>query len=203
VRITAFIEYCAIVAGILAIVAGKHFALHKGVELGLFLMGGGFILAGFESVYTRQASPRFSDYEWANWSGASATILGLMEILVGAALIGCAYAQSNGHWRALLELLTARPGPVLAVFGLLVIGSGLLLVIGARGTGGAVHFIFVGMPRIFAGTVVLTLGIAVTGSGAWEWFDRRGFERFATATAKNLGAPPPVGLWHRTVSKLR
>ena len=108
-RITAFIEYCAIAAGILAIVAGKYFALHKGVELGLFLIGAGFILAGFESVYTRQASPRSSDYGWANWSGASAIILGLMEILVGAALVGCAYGEKQRPLAGLARLSHRAP----------------------------------------------------------------------------------------------
>ena len=202
-RVTSLIEYFAIAVGIAAIVAGKTFALDNGVQLGLCLIGIGLTLAGLEAVYTRQMSLRFSDYGWDNWSGAPALIFGLMLLLVGAVLIGSAYVQSKGNWLVLINFLADRPGPALIAAGLLAIGSGWILVIMAGTYGSALRFIFVGMPQIIFGVVVLTLGISLAGAGTWEWFDHREFERFSNGAAAKLHLPSPEPLWRKTVSKLK
>lgn len=202
-RITAFIEYCAIAVGILSILAGKFLALPKGVELGGCLIGIGFVLAGLEALFTRQMSLRFSDYGWDDWMGMPSIIVGLMELVVGLALIGIAYAQNAGQWLTLLNFLSSRPGPVLAVTGLLLLGLGLVVVVMADRYGGKLRFIFVGGPQIITGVVITILGVALVSGGAWEWFHHPSFERFATSTAKKLNLPPPSRLWRGNVAKLK
>jgi hypothetical protein len=203
VHLIAFIEYCAIVAGVAAIVAGKYFSLHKGVELGYFLIGASFLLAGLTSVYTRQTSSPFSGSGSSNGSGVRAIIVGLMQILAGSALIGSAYALSGGHWLTVVNFISARPGPVLAAIGLTLTGAGLLLIIGAGRNGSVLRFFLTGIPRMFIGVIVLTFGIATAGAGAWEWFDHRGFERFANGVAAKLNLPEPAPLWRKAASSLR
>lgn len=202
-RITAFIEYCAIAAGILAILTGKYFGLPKGVELGLCLIGIGVLLAGLEAVYTKQMSLRFSEFGWDRWMGAPAVIFGLLLLVIGLVVIGCAYEVNAGRWPVLLEFISNRPGPALTVIGALVFASGLLIVILADRYGSKLRFIFVGGPQIVAGVLVLTLGIAAIGAGAWEWFDHSGFEHFANSSAEKFKLPPPAQLWRNTLSLLK
>jgi hypothetical protein len=202
-RLTAFIEYCAIVAGAVAIVAGNYFSLHKGVELGYFLIGVAFVIAGLTSVYARQTSSPFSDSGVNSWQGARAVILGLMQFVAGAALIGYAYALSSGRWPMVVNFISARPGPVLATFGLLLTGAGLLLIIGAGRNSSVLRFFLTGIPRMFVGIILLTFGIATASAGVWDWFDHRGFERFANGVATKLNLPEPAPLWRKAVSKLR
>jgi hypothetical protein len=202
-RLTAFIEYCAIVAGAVAIVAGKYFSLHKGVELGYFLIGVAFVIAGLTSVYARQTSSPFSDSGGNNWQGARAVILGLMQLVAGSALIGYAYALSSGRWPMVVNFISAHPGPVLATFGLLLTGVGLILIIGAGRNSSVLRFFLTGIPRMFVGVIFLTFGIATASAGVWDWFDHRGFERFANGVATKLNLPEPTPLWRKTVSRLR
>jgi len=202
-RLTAFIEYCLVVAGAVAIVAGKHFSLHRGVELGYFLIGISFVIAGIVSVYTRQTSSPLSNSGGDSWSGSRAIIVGLMQLLAGAALVGHAYALVYGRWPTVVNFISARPGPVLAAVGLLLTGAGLLFIIGAGRHGGLLRFFLTGIPRMFVGGMLLTFGIAAVSAGAWEWFDHRGFEGFANAVAAKLNLPDPIARWRQTVSTLR
>ena len=202
-RITAFIEYGAIAIGIIAILAGRYMAISKGVELGGALIGIGFVLAGLEAVFTRQMSLRFSDYGWDDWMGAPSIIVGVMQLLIGLTLIGCAYVQNAGHWLTVVNFLSARPGPVLASVGLMVLGLGLIVVIMADRYGGKLRFIFVGGPQIMTGIAILILGIALISGGAWEWFHHPSFERFAESTAQKLKLPAPGQLWRKTASMLK
>ena len=189
-RISAFIEYSAIAVGVLAILAGKYLALPKGIELGGCLIGVGFVLAGLEAVFTRQMSLRFSDYGWDDWMGMPAVIVGMMELLVGLALVGFAYAQNAGQWLTLVNFLSSRPGPVLAAVGLLLSGFGLVVVIMADRFGGKLRFIFVGGPQIVVGAAIIIFGAAMISGGTWEWFHHPSFERFTDSAAKKLGLPP-------------
>jgi hypothetical protein len=202
-RLIAFIEYCVIVAGAVAIVAGKYFSLHKGVELGYFLIGAAFVIAGLTSAYARQTSSPFSNSGVNHWYGARAVILGLMQFIAGAALIGFAYVQSGDRWPIVVNFISAHPGPVLATFGLLLTGAGLLLLIGAGKGSSVLRFFLTGIPRMFVGGILLTIGIASTGAGAWDWFDHHGFERFANGVATKLNLPEPMPLWRKAVSALR
>jgi hypothetical protein len=203
VRISAFIEYCLLGAGVLGIVAGNIFALPKGVELGIALVGLGFALAGLEAIVSRQMSLRFSEYGWDDWMGSPAVIVGLMQLLVGLAVIGSAYALNFGLWHRLMNFLAARPGPVLFGIGLLVIGIGLVIVIMADRYGGKLRFIFVGLPRITIGVTSLILGIAMISAGTWEWFHHPSFERFANSTASKLNLPSPTQAWRDTLVRLK
>lgn len=56
-----FLEYAAMVVGAIAILAGQHFALANGVQLGILLIGAGIAVAGIESLYSRHMSLRFSE----------------------------------------------------------------------------------------------------------------------------------------------
>jgi hypothetical protein len=202
-RISAFIEYGLLVIGILGIAGGKVFGLPKGVELGIALVGLGFALAGLEAIISRQMSMRFSDYGWDDWMGAPSVIVGLMQLLIGLAVIGSAYALNFGEWTRLLNFLSDRPGSLMAGIGLLMLGLGLVIIIVADRYGGKLRFIFVGLPRIAFGIVFLVTGIAIVAAGTWEWFHHPSFQRFAESTAQQLKLPPPGQLWRDTVSMLR
>jgi hypothetical protein len=202
-RLTAFIEYCAIAIGIISILADRYLAFPKGVELGGCLIGIGFLLAGLEAILTRQMSLRFSDYGWDDWMGAPSVIVGMMQLLTGLALIGCAYAQYAGQWLNVVNFLSARPGPVMAAAGLMLLGLGMVVIIMADRYGGKLRFIFVGGPQMVVGAVLMTLGVASLSAGTWEWFHRPSFERFAQSTAKKLNLPTPVKAWRNTVSALK
>jgi hypothetical protein len=190
VRISAFIEYCLLGAGVLGIVAGNIFGL-------------GFALAGLEAIVSRQMSLRFSDYGWDDWMGAPAVIVGLMQLLVGLAVIGSAYALNFELWPRLINFLSARPGPVLFGIGLLLFGAGMVIFIVTDRYGSKLRFIFVGLPRITVGVLSLVLGIAIMSAGAWEWFHHPSFERFANSTAQKLKLPSPTQAWRNTVAKLK
>jgi hypothetical protein len=203
VRISAFIEYCLLGAGLLGIVAGNIFGLPKGVELGIALVGLGFALAGLEAIASRQMSLRFSEYGWDDWMGAPAVVVGLMQLLVGLAVIGSAYALNFGLWPHLINFLSARPGPLLFGIGLLMFGAGMVIVIVADRYGSKLRFIFVGLPRITVGVLSLILGVAIMSAGAWEWLHHPSFERFAESTARELKLPSPTHAWRNAVAKLK
>jgi len=202
-RLTAFIEYCAIAIGIIFILADQYLALPKGVELGGCLIGFGFLLAGLEAILTRRMSLRFSDYGWDDWMGTPSVIVGMVELLAGLALIGAAYAQHAGKWLTVVNFLSARPGPVMAVVGLMLLGLGMVVIIMADRYGGKLRFVFVGGPQIVVGALVMTLGAASLSAGTWEWFHHPSFERFAQSTAKKFKLPAPGNTWRNTISALK
>ncbi len=202
-RIAAFIESCAFALGIVGIAAGNVFDMPKGVELGVFVIGVGFALAGLEGIITRQLALRLSDYGWDDWMGAPAVIVGLMQLLIGIAVIASAYALGSGRWPELINVLANRPGPMLAAMGFVVFGIGLVIFIVADRYGSKLRFIFVGLPRITIGVLSLILGIAMIGAGAWEWVHHPSFERFANSTASKLNLPSPTQVWRDTIVTLK
>lgn len=202
-RITAFIQYCAVAIGMIGVIAGKYMGLPKGIELGLSVMAVGFLFAGLQAIFTRQMSMRFSDFGWDNWMGGPSIIVGLMQLFVAAILLGCAYEYHAARWPILVDFFASRPGPVLAALGLLVFATGLLVVIMADRFGGKLRFMFVAGPQIISGLAILTLGVAIFGAGVWEWFHHPSFERFTERTAQQLNLPSPGQLWRSTASDLK
>ena len=178
-RLFTFLEYCAIVVGIIAMAAAKLFAIPKGFHLGLFLVGAGIALGGLESLVTRQMSFRTSSEAGENYAGAPAVIWGCMALLVGAAVIASAYLMDAGLWRTTVNYLTRRPGPVMAGLGLVVAGAGALLVFNRSGRRGVWWMLLVRVPKTMVGLVLVVVGRAAVGLGVWEWLDPKAFDRIA------------------------
>jgi hypothetical protein len=178
VRLLAFLEWAAVVIGIVAILAGRFFDLPKGVTLGAFTLGAGLALAGIESLVTQRMCFRASDDSYEAYAGTPALIVGLMALVAGAAMLWVGYLLSEGQWHATANYLARRPAPVLALAGLLLMGFGVLMMLNPRGRSGWAWRLFVYLPRSLLGIVVVAAGLAGIGLGAWEWFEPRAYDRF-------------------------
>jgi len=172
-RLLTFLEYTAIVVGAIAILAGRHFALAKGVHLGILLIGAGIAVAGVESLYSRQISLRFSDN--AGYDGFPAVVWGLMLLLVGAALVAYAYLLDTGVWPRALRLLQQNPGIVYIAGSLLLLGLSVLLFTDPGAQRKWWQTLLLRVPRVIVALVALTCGIAAMASGAWQIADPQGF----------------------------
>jgi len=178
VRILALIEYAAIAIGIVAMIAGRFFDLHKGFELGIFLIGAATALGGIEGIVTRRMGLRSSEESYEVYAGTPALIVGILLLLAGAATVGAAYLIADGLWHSTILHLKMRPGALLAASAVLLIGIGVLLMLNPRGSGGALWTLLVYVPRAFAGSILILAGIVATGLGAWEFLDPRAFDDF-------------------------
>ena len=194
-RLLAFLEYAAVVIGSIAILAGRFFDLPKGVTLGVFTLGAGFAVAGFESLVTQRMCFRASEDAYEAYAGTPALIVGLMALAAGAAILWAGYLLSEGQWHATLNYLTRRPAPVLAAAGLFLIGIGVLMMLNPRGRSGWAWRLLIYVPRSLVGLLLIAAGVAGIGLGAWEWFQPQAFDRFVAdlpRTLRGLGIPYPV-----------
>jgi hypothetical protein len=168
-----FLEYMAIVAGAIAILAGKYFALANGVHLGMVLIGTGIAAGGIESLYSRRMSLRFS--EAAAYDGFPALVWGTMLLFAGAALIGYAYLLDTGDWPRAARLLNQYPGIVYVAAGLLLAGFSVVLFADPGTQRNWWQTLLLRVPRVIVAVLVLTLGIAAITAGAWQIVDPQGF----------------------------
>lgn len=185
-RLLSFLEYVALVVGSIGMVAGQFFGLAKGFNLGLFVAGAGFAVAGIDSLVTRRMPFRPSDEVYESYANAPAVIVGLMVLVVGAAMIGAAYLLDNEQWRSTLNYLTRRPGPLFAVGGLFLVGVGILMMLNPQGRSGWAWRILIYFPRWLGGVAVVAAGVAVIGLGAWEWRQPQAAHAFIQSSAAFL-----------------
>lgn len=183
-RLIAFIEWAAVVIGVGAIVAGRFFALPQGLHLGVFLVGAGFALGGLEALAMRRMPFRMSDDAYESYAGLPALIVGLMVLLVGAAVIGAAYLLEERMWHATVSYLARRPAPVLAAGGLLLAGIGVLMMLNPQGDRGMAWTLLVRAPSVLLGVIVATLGAASVILGVWEYLDPAAFDRLAASAQR-------------------
>lgn len=185
-RLLAFIEFTAIIIGVIAVIAGQFFALPKGFHLGVFLIGAGFALGGLESISTRRMCFRAWEETYESYAGAPAMIVGSMALLIGIGLIAAAYVLTEGLWHSTVHYLVRRPAPVLLAAGLLVIGIGTLMMLNPRGRTGLAWTLLVRVPRWLLGFTLAVGGLLSIGLGAWEWLDPQAFDRFMNSLPRHL-----------------
>lgn len=194
-RLLAFLEYAAVVIGIIAILAGRFFDLPKGVTLGVFTLGAGLAVAGFESLATQRMCFRASDDAYEAYAGTPALIVGLMALAAGAAILWSGYLLSEGQWHATVNYLMRRPAPVLAAAGFFLIAIGVLMMLNPRGRSGWAWRLFVYFPRSLLGLVIFAAGFTAIGLGIWEWFQPQAYDRFVAdlpRMLRRIGIPYPV-----------
>lgn len=192
-RLLALLEYAALIAGASAVVTGRFFALSQGVHLGVFLIGAGIALGGLESVVTRRLGFRTAEDSAEDYAGAPAVIIGMMALLVGAAVIGAAYVLEAGRWDATIRLLQARPAPLLAAGGWLLACVGALMTFNLRGRTGLAWWLLVRGPRTLLGAVLVVGGLAGIALAAWEWRDPQGYHQFLRVLQRDLDWPRWLG----------
>ena len=185
-RLLTFLEYAAIVVGAIGILASRHFALAKGVHLGILLIGAGIATGGIESLYSRQMSLRFS--EAAGYDGFPAIMWGMMLLLVGGTLIAYAYLLDTGDWPRAARLLKQYPGIVYAAAGLLLAGFSVLLFADPGAQRNRWQTLLLRVPRVIVALVALTCGIAAMASGAWQIADPQGFAQVERQVRARLDA---------------
>jgi hypothetical protein len=191
VRLIAFIEYAAVIIGVIAMIASQFFALPKGFHLGVFMTGAGIALGGLEAVVTRRMCFRSSEDAYEAYAGTPAMIVGLMALLVGAGLIATAYLLADGLWHTTVNYLTRRPAPVLIAAGLLLIGIGALMMLNPQGRRGVAWTLLVHIPRSLAGLILVAAGLTGIALGVWEWFEPQAFDGFVGKLPRRLDWPPP------------
>lgn len=203
-RLLGFIQFAAVIIGIIAVIAGQLFALPKGFHLGLFLIGAGIALGGLESTFTRRMCFRGSDAAAEAYAGAPALIVGLMALLIGTAFVAMAVILTDGLWSSSVSYLTRRPAPVLIAAGLLLVGIGVLMMLNPRGRRGTAWTLLVRVPRALLGFVVVVGGLAGIGFGVWEWFEPRAFDRFVGTLPQLLERLRSLGsAWFRSAPGAR
>ena len=175
-RLIAFIEYAAVIIGVIAMIAGHFFALPKGFHLGVFMAGAGIALGGLEAIITRRMCFRLSEDAYEAYAGTPAMIVGVMALLVGTGLIATAYLLADGLWHTTVNYLARRPAPVLIAAGLLLIGIGATLLL-------------VRVPRSLAGFVLVVGGLTGLGLGVWEWLEPLAFDGFVRKLPQKLVWP--------------
>jgi len=189
VRLLAFIEFAAVIIGIIAVIAGQYFALPKGFYLGVFLIGAGIALGGLESVVTRRMCFRASEDGYEAYAGAPSLIVGLMALLIGTGVIAAAYLLADGHWHSSVQTLTRRPAPLLIAAGLLLIGFGVLMMLNPQGRRGLAWTLLVRVPRSLLGFILVIAGLAGIGLGGWEWLAPSAFDHFVTNLPRQIHWP--------------
>jgi len=187
-RLLTFLEYAAIVVGAIAIFAGRHYALAKGVHLGILLIGVGLAVGGIESLYSRRMSLRFSEDAAEGYSGFPALVWGVMLLLAGAALIGYAYLLDVGLWPRAEHLLKQNPGIVYVAAGLLLAGFSVLLFTDTDANRNRWQTLLLRVPRVIVALVVLMCGIAAMASGAWQIADPQGYAQAERQVRARLDA---------------
>lgn len=188
-RLIAFIEYAAVLVGVIAMIAGQFFALPKGFHFGIFLVGAGIALGGLEAIATRRMCFRPSEDAYEAYAGAPAMIVGMMALLVGAGIIATAYLLADGQWHATVNYLMRRPAPLLAAAGLLLTGIGVLMMLNPQGRRGVAWTLLIYVPRSLAGLILVAGGLAGIGLGVWEWFEPQAFDRFVRTLPQKLDWP--------------
>ena len=185
-RLLSLIEYGAVAIGIVAVIAGYFFALAKSVQLGVFLVGAGLAFAGLCGVFTRRMPFRTSNDGLESYAGLPALIIGLMALTVGVAAMASAYLLDMGQWHATVSYLSRRPAPLLALGGLFLIGTGILMVLNPQGQHSWVWRILVYVPRATVGVLALAAGIAGLGLGGWECREPEAFDAFVASLPQRL-----------------
>jgi|SRR6185503_15226484 len=188
-RLTAFLQYAAVIIGVIAALAGQFFGYPKALHLGVFTAGAGFALAGIDALVTRRMAFRPADEPYENYAGTPALIVGAMTLAIGAALIAAAYLLDNGQWHSTLSYLTRRPAPLLAAGGLFLIGLGVLAMLNPQGRTGWLWRIFVYLPRSLLGLALIAAGLGGVGLGAWERLDPQASHAFMKTLPRYIAQP--------------
>lgn len=197
-RIATFLAFSLMVFGAIGVAAAHTFGLPKGVHLGIFAIGAGFLIGALESLYTRRLSLRAWGDAAGAYDGIPAVIWGLMLLLIAACAIGAAYAMDAGRWSAVTAHLGRRPGAWYALCGLLLMGAGALAFVNPHGQCVWWKTLLFRLPRVLFAALLTLAGLIALACGVWEWLDPRDFQNAMRIMLSIIESSLPAG-WPRAM----
>ena len=187
------------VVGMFGIVAGRYYALPKGVHLGTFAIGAGVLIGALESFYTRRMGLRLSHASSDGaYDGTPALIWGFMLLLIAGCVIGAAYAMDAGRWHAVLAYLNQRPSALYALYGLMLTGAGALAFVNPQGRRVWWKMLLFRLPRVLFAALLTLAGLIALACGVWEWLDPRDFQKAIRVILSIIESSVPEG-WPRAI----
>lgn len=196
-RIATFIAYSLMIVGVIGAFAARFFALPKGVYLGIFCLGFGLLIAALESLSTRRMSLRVWDRTTAAYDGWPAIIWGVMLAVMAGSFIGAAYAMNAGRWNAVTAYLTQQPGPLYALCGFLLLGTGALAFVNPHGERAWWKILLLRLPRVLCALLFTGAGLLALACAIWAWVDVRDFQKGSAVILSIIESSVPEG-WPRT-----
>jgi len=173
-----FVEYCALVSGILMLLAGWQSAAARDLAVGAGLVGGALLVGGLASMITRRMSFRFHVDPRAGHAGAWAIIAGVMQLIAGGLAAAAAHALATNAWQARLDALHANPWSLLIPISLLLICAGLLMMRPSSDRVGPLGTMLYLVPKTLIAVTALAAGAAILGGWGWKIYDPQGFQSF-------------------------
>ena len=175
-----FVEYCALVAGILVVWLGWRSAAERDLALGVGLVGAALLIGGLSSIVTKRMSFRFYVDPRAGHAGAWAIVAGLMQLIAGGLAAAAAHALATNAWQARLDALHANPWPLLIPLSLLLICAGLMMIRPSGDRVGPLGTVLFVVPKTLIGIAALGAGVAILGGGGWKLYDPQAFQSFVS-----------------------
>lgn len=174
-RLLTFLEYAAILAGAIGLLAGTHFNAPGGSLLGTYLIGAGLALAGAEALYSREMSLLFTGETAPRHSGFPAIVWGLMLLCVGGALIAYGYLTQANLWPRAATTLHHYAGWRYLAAGLFMVGFSVLLYVDSGRTRNWLRTLLFRLPRVVFAAALALGGVVVAAGGAWQMLDAQSF----------------------------
>lgn len=182
-RLSGFLQYGAMLIGVIAMFAGQYFATPRSFQLGLFLVGLGVAAGGLEAIFLRQLALRLTGEADAENDGAPAVLWGILVLMTGAAAVLAAYLLSRGLGARAVHGIASHPETGLAATGSFFALAGALLVMDRRHRGAPGWTRLLRFARVSAGSALAVTGAGTIILGAWAWISPSAFERLLRAFA--------------------
>lgn len=174
-RLLTFIEYAAILAGAIGLLAGTHFNAPGSSLLGSGLIGAGLALAGIEALVSREMSLLFTGATAPRHSGFPAIVWGLMLLCAGGALIAYAYLAQAHLWPRVAATLHRYPGWRYLAAGLFTIGFSILLYVDSGRARNWLRTLLLRLPRVVFAAALALGGLVLAAGGTWQMLDAQSF----------------------------
>jgi hypothetical protein len=191
-----FVEYCALVSGILVVWMGWQAAAERDMALGVGLVSGALVVGGLASIVTRRMSFRFFLDPRVGHAGVAAIIAGVMLLIAGGLAAAAAHALAMQTWQARLDALAVNPWPLLIPVALLLICAGLLMLRPSSDRIGPLGTMLYVVPKTLVAIAALVAGIAIPGGGGWRIYDPAAFQNFLSSVPDEYVQFLPNG-WKR------
>jgi hypothetical protein len=195
-RIANFIAWSLLIVGVLGALAARFFALPKGVHLGVFCVGFGLLIGALESLTTWRMGLRAWNKTTAAYDGWPAIIWGVMLAVTAGCVIGVAYAMNAGRWNAVTAYLAQQPAPRFALYGLLLLGAGVLAFVNPHGTRPWWKVLLLRLPRVLLALLLTAAGLIALACATWAWVDVRDFQKASAVILSIVESSVPEG-WPR------